>query len=152
MKNLVGVAAYILSYPLLFLVLRGTRRTRVVLIVENEVLLLKPVLGLGTYILPGGGLKKNEIPVQSAARELREETGIALRTDEFRYTGEFTSRHNFIKVKLHIFRAALSKKPEIRLHKFEIAEFRWVDISQLDFVPMTNAERRAVRRAAEPLS
>lgn len=50
----------------------------VVLDGEGRVLLIRHSYGSGHWMLPGGGIKRGEAPVTAAAREVREEAGIAL--------------------------------------------------------------------------
>lgn len=45
----------------------------------GNLLLIRHSYGSGRWMLPGGGMKRGEDPLLAAARELREETGCALR-------------------------------------------------------------------------
>src|SRR4051812_17481145 len=76
--RLLGTIAFWLSWPALWIYLRGSQRTRVLIVCDEEILLVRGWLSTGQWSLPGGGLHKNEDPVAGAQREVAEEVGISL--------------------------------------------------------------------------
>lgn len=45
---------------------------------QGRILLIRHSYGSGNWMLPGGGIGRNEAPLDAGVRELREETGCAL--------------------------------------------------------------------------
>lgn len=46
---------------------------------QGRILLIRHSYGSGNWMLPGGGIGRNEAPLDAGVRELREETGCALK-------------------------------------------------------------------------
>lgn len=114
-------AMYVFSF------LTGTRRARVVVTNENgEVLLLKTWLGAGKWGLPGGGMKRGEKPEAAAVRELREETGLAISTDELVLLTTIRSRgHEEIVFTATTLKSSL---PVASPARFEVEAMAWVPV------------------------
>lgn len=135
-------SAYILAYPLTFLVMNNSHRTRVIVYCQGEVLVLRTRLNLGDWMLPGGGIKRNETAKTAAARELREETGIFVEQSALRKVGEKEVVNRKIKLRLTFFALKLDTKPALNLHKTEISAAKWARLSRLQKIPMHESERR----------
>lgn len=122
----IGKLAFWLSFPALWLWLRRSARTRVLIICNNEVLLLRDWLSTGDWSLPGGGLHKGENSLQGLIREVFEETGIELFEKDVLFL--FNNRHSErgISFTYDCFVAHLDAKPIVKLQKFEIADYKWV--------------------------
>ena len=123
-----GVAAFWLSWPVLWVYFRRGERTRVLVRCGDEVLLVKSWLGDGRWILPGGGLHRGEDPRSGAVRELREETGISLRPDRLQPLGKNIYRDKGFHFPCHYFVVELHERPPLILQRHEIAEARWADL------------------------
>jgi 8-oxo-dGTP pyrophosphatase MutT (NUDIX family) len=70
-------------------------RSTAVIVHENKILVfhgIDPTSGKNFYFLPGGEIEANETPVESAARETREETGYKVRIEP---KSEVIKNYNF---------------------------------------------------------
>ncbi len=104
--------------------LTHTPRVRVVAWNErDELLLVKNWLGGSEWSLPGGGVDRGESPENAAARELEEETGITVPTDELRYLFSIrSSGHDEIVYGLRVKGDRLADKVP---NPFEIQDMAW---------------------------
>jgi 8-oxo-dGTP pyrophosphatase MutT (NUDIX family) len=91
------------------------------------------------WVLPGGGIGRQEAPDAAAAREVREETGIAVR--DLAFLGCYANEGEGKRDTIHLFTARADGEPKI--DAFEIAEARFF---ALDALPDTvsGATRRRV--------
>ncbi len=125
-----------LVIPMLRLYTRVTHqeRSRVVLLNEmNEVLLVQGVIG-SKWSLPGGGIERDETPIEAAIREVHEETGIRLTDDMVRGiavipAGEVAK----VNYTAHLFVAHVSKQslPANQHNTTEIISLVWAPLSVL---------------------
>lgn len=132
----IGRVAYIVTWPGIWLVVRLTPpRTRVLVIHNGYLLLVRDWLGNGTWKLPGGGLHRHEPAQIGAIRELKEETGIDLDTvpapGKIKYMGDFSSRSNGINVHIVCFMVKLKSKPVLKLPPLEISDYTWIPLADL---------------------
>lgn len=129
---LIGKIAFWLSFPALWIWLRRSARTRVLIIFNDEFLVLQDWLSAGDWSLPGGGLHKGENSLQGLIREVQEETGIELYEKDVMFL--FNTHHNErgIPFTYDCFAAQLDTKPEVKLQKFEIADYKWVSLKNPD--------------------
>ena len=73
---MIGRLLFWLLWPLVWLYSPLTLRSRVVIVKDKKVLVVKNWFGSGAWQLPGGGVKIGENHLDAAARELKEELGI----------------------------------------------------------------------------
>lgn len=138
--GIIGNVLYWLTWPGIWLVITLTPpRTRIVVIYQDKVLLTKDWLGSGKWNLPGGGLHKNEPAKQGAVRELHEETGIRIKASDLQYLSTINARGSGITSTLVCFWAQLKSQPNIRKQKFEILEYCWMDLNQMNSFNLTKA-------------
>ncbi len=129
-RRRIAFAAAIMIWPLVWLIIRFTLRVRILIIVDNEILLVKNLFGVNVWTLPGGGIKRGEDPLTAARRELKEEVSLDAPTNKFKHLGVFrqTKAHRF---KFHGYALELAKKPKIWPATHEIAKAEWFKISDL---------------------
>ena len=117
---------FYVSIPGLYFYLKKDERTRVVVTVGDEILVLKGWYGSNKWMLPGGGMHKGEGRTEGAARELREETGIVVHPSRLTYVASGTVRDSYgFKINHHIFTLALDARPEVNISNSEISDHDW---------------------------
>ena len=126
-----GVLTFWLTWPGLWLYLRWTTRTRLLLRVGDEILVTRTWLSDGRWSLPGGGLHRSEEPPAGVIREVREETGIVLEPEDIQPLTIAMFRYHGLRFRCHYFVAELAAKPVVKLQKFEITGSQWVRTNQI---------------------
>ncbi len=81
------------------------------------------------FSFPGGGLKRHELPVEAAARELQEEVGIIVQPSELRFVCEIHSDFHFQRDRCAFFELELSSSPRISVDGREVV---WGDFTSLN--------------------
>lgn len=130
--NILGV----LSWPLVWIIIRFTNRSKLLIICGEETLLLKGWLSLGKWGLTGGGVKRKETPKQGVIREAEEEIGLKFSAGELKSLGRMRATGP-MAYDFEAFVINLDSKPPLELQKHEIIEARWVSISK---IPKYNCE------------
>ena len=98
-----------------------------VVINGDKVLLIKHVLG--HWDLPKGHMEGNETEVETAIRELKEETNIDIEVDDtHRYTIEYSPEEDVWKEVVYFI--AKPKTNELIPQEEEVQEIEWLDIDE----------------------
>jgi 8-oxo-dGTP diphosphatase len=88
------------------------------------------------WMVPGGGVKPGERPVDAALRETAEEIGLRLREEDLRLVRisqhYWENRHQTI----HLFEARLSAAPAVQTDNREIVEARFVTAAEARMLPL----------------
>ena len=120
-----------LLYPLLrlywYVVRPVTSGSKVVLIYQSEVLLIKHIIGKA-WTFPGGRIEKGELPIETAKREIQEELAITL--DKIYSTGSFFTNYQYKQDTVHCFWAEVENKNFI-IDPVEITEAKWFPKDQI---------------------
>lgn len=124
--HLLGNMAFWAAWPLIWLGLQFTRRTRVLVIAEGKVLVLKGWLGSGQWGLPGGGLHWHEDSLQGAIRELAEETGLRCTPDQLQPLGEVIYTTRGLRTRSVCFAVELPTTPSVKKRPLEIIGTDWL--------------------------
>jgi 8-oxo-dGTP pyrophosphatase MutT (NUDIX family) len=136
-KTLFELVYYAL-FPLIWLWLKTSKRVYVVLCFNGNLVLTQNWLGDHKYWrLPGGGIKKGESPKQAASRELKEELGIAIKTQEF--TEIELKNRNF-----KFFKVFLDESPEIKVNNNEIFAVCYANISKINRLKIEKSSAQAI--------
>ena len=81
--------------------------------------------------LPGGRVDRGEKPRVAAARELHEETALAVVPEALAPLGELQLEHNYIHDHVWFFELRCEREPIVRCDGVEIAELRWTREEEL---------------------
>jgi 8-oxo-dGTP diphosphatase len=115
----------------------------------GQVLLVKHTYGRENWELPGGLGEPGESPDETAARELLEETGLAVQLD--RLTGVyFEPDHDFGEMLHFVFCARWSAGPEPSPSSNEIVEVGWWSVDDLPR-PMSDFTEHRILDAVTPV-
>ena len=137
MKNITKKALRIVhaaTLPASGLLLHNSHRTRVLLMVGSEVLLIKTSFGYQRWSLPGGGIKRGEDPRRCAVREVAEETGVKIKSQDLTELSvvRLPKERRWPKQELHFYFIKLPKKPNVSIKRpLEIMEIQWFPLSGL---------------------
>jgi 8-oxo-dGTP pyrophosphatase MutT (NUDIX family) len=137
----IGIVSFYLLWPLLYMALRYSDRTRVYIRYKDKVLCVRTWLGNGKWQLPGGGRKLHESAAKAAVREVQEETGLSLRihniaSNKYTYVNDGGFRYRatiFIVDMSSADHDAYCRDMQVMARKnpFEIIDVQWVDIVTL---------------------
>lgn len=108
--------------------LHKTTRPRVAIICKNQILLVQGWGDFG-WGMPGGGKHRGESAVDAAARELKEEIGVSIDTNDFIYVDTLDRKTYFAP--LYLVKISDSSKLSLKLQKWEINRAEWFDIDRL---------------------
>lgn len=133
--EITGKAAFWATWPGIYLFLKFSVRTRLLVTCGEEILLVKSWLGSGLWSLPGGGLHFREQVLSGAARELREETGLKVAASQFRLLGDRKYADHGLSYTAHVVAVKLPQKPPVTPQRFEILEAKWFSIRDLGRLP-----------------
>jgi ADP-ribose pyrophosphatase YjhB (NUDIX family) len=117
--------------------------TRVMVIEEDKLLLVKPVY-LDYWTLPGGGVKRGESLDQTARREVWEETGVRL--GPLTLLGVYDNLYEGKRDYVVLFQAGCVSREEVSSWEVERAEFFSLEDLPADLSPATRL--RLEERAA----
>lgn len=127
-----GQLMYWVSLPLLFVYLRFSTRTRVLVIADDAILLVKGWLGSGEWQLPGGGLHQHESEIDGALREVREETTLKLKPSQLKKIAEGTHKRHGLRYKYVTFVAELDAQDPTTKQHFELIDIAWIALGSID--------------------
>ncbi len=122
--NTLAKLLYLITWPAIFLAVRNSDRTRVIIQDVNKILVVSGWIGIKKWQLPGGGIKRYELPKKAAIREVFEETGLVLDEKDLKSLGAQKIQEKGFSYNAHFFicKTKSHQKPrpshEIRYAKF----------------------------------
>ncbi|MDE6835197.1 MAG: NUDIX domain-containing protein [Ruminococcus sp.] len=112
---------------------------------NTEILLIKHI-NSGHWSFPKGHVETGETEIETAKREIKEETAIDVIIDPtFRETVTYSPKKDTVKVVVYFL--AKAKNVNFIPQEEEIAEIRWVDISYAGNILSYENDRTIVTRA-----
>lgn len=141
-----GIITFWLSWPLIWMVIKRTRRTRVIIRSNDEVLLARNWLSAGLWGLPGGGLRAGEDPLTGAVREVHEEMRLSLDPKQLHFLGKTEAVGSGLSAQIFTYYAELPESSAVIPKKLEIVGARWFPIEgQLHNAAIEPEAKRAMR-------
>ena len=110
-----------------------------------EILLIKHI-NSGHWSFPKGHVEGDETELETARREIKEETGLDVILDQtFRETGSYSPKRDTQKVVVYFL--ALARNYDYVPQEEEIAEIRWVDIARATHMLTYENDKTIVNKA-----
>lgn len=131
-SKLLGKISFWLLWPALYFYLKSSIRSRVIISSGERILLIRNWLGPGDFTLPGGGIHKNEKPKEGVVREIKEEIGLDIDANLLiPIIEKFLASEKGHRYSCYSYSLKLSEVAKINRQKFEIAEIKWVETSDV---------------------
>lgn len=127
----IGTIVFFCAWPAFWVYFRvGRERTRVVLVHDDKVLVMKQWISPGKWGLPGGGVHKGESMTGGAAREIFEETSLQLDPRQLQHVGRATYRKYGHRFDYQVFVARVGSDA-VRAQRIEVSELEWLRPGEL---------------------
>jgi len=89
-----------------------------------------------TWGIPTGKIEKGENTMDAMIREMKEETGLQVASNEIRFLKDLFMRFPTYDFKASVFRLTLNDKPRIIINPGEHKEFRWASLEETQKLPL----------------
>lgn len=100
------------------------------------------------FSLPGGGRHKGESPVETGARELREEVGLRVSTDALREVFSSRGSDEYKRDLCHFVELELDAEPTLVLDNREVVWARFLDVDTALQLPLVQVVRAYLEEAS----
>ncbi len=125
-------------------------RVRVVLLSSaGNVLLIRSWFSHQDLALPGGGIEAGETPEQAVVREVAEETGLSIRSEDCHFVRVTNSKKLNAKLLVYFCEVADERLPQLAWpYRWEIIDRQWCSAHQLPD-ELSDSYRRSIQLALE---
>lgn len=138
-------------WPGLYLYFRGSRRARILIVVDDHVLLVRDRWTLwfrdSHWALPGGGLHPGEDATVGAVRELAEELSLQTEPNSLQLLGVEQVHEYGFSYQGHFILLSLKARPVLYLQANEIVAAEWFPLAEISTQPL----KREVQQGVELL-
>ena len=115
--------------PILRRILHGSKRSRVVFIQDEKVLLIQSWISHQKWTLPGGGIHRGEEPTYGALREIKEELRVQLDKSKLISLGSDDINSHGVTYEATFFAYDLPISP--KKNKIELVGMQWFSLEEL---------------------
>jgi 8-oxo-dGTP pyrophosphatase MutT (NUDIX family) len=116
----------------------------VLIVADGQLLVVKSWLGTGQWGLPGGGLHRGEDPVVGAQREVREETGLTLKSSQLEELLRGRTKRHGLGFNYICYLTYLPNQPSLKKQHLEITDIVWLKLKDLQPADLTEDARVAL--------
>ena len=120
-----------------------TRGVYIAVWYQNQILIIKNSYKT-YYTVPGGGINKDEQLNQAALRELREETGIELASDNIVLFCTINDNHEYKQDTVYFWEARVTEKPDIKVDQREVVTASFMNKNDLPNINLSPVVRKYI--------
>jgi 8-oxo-dGTP pyrophosphatase MutT (NUDIX family) len=144
---------FMLLWPGLFLYFLGSKRTRIMLLHNDEILLVQDrsryFYDDESWTLPGGGIHRGEEITVAAAREVSEELGVHIEPDSLQLKATQKSGGYGLQYRAYFLVCNLPAKPDVHTQPNEVRSARWFKLSQANSLQLKREAQQGLQLLAD---